>query len=321
MWSDDFFVASILGMIESCDCLLSTFNAQVAQVAQVALCSALCIIYIIHIHTCVCGAGGTVWSDDFFVASTFGMIVRLVVCSDAVLASDFRRATECELVSSRGGYMTDKTKTETETDFFAAALEKGTPGRKASGNAKESAPRVAEVSPAEMVGLLKLKEFESKAESCTKVQITQTRFPSKISCDLAVAGSAGMDVMRAVAIKLGPGKPGVGYSKAQVAALLAKYSRIFGDGSGLCLQTQGWSPALAFPKGQCSKALVEGSELFLGRLDKGIEAGEPAVMSWVETRIAEGVARRAKWQANQDAIAADKAVKKAAEKAAAKAAK
>ena len=213
----------------------------------------------------------------------------------------------------------DTSKTETvvaETDIFAAALEKGKPGRKASGNAKPEVPRVAEVPPAEMAGLLKLKEFHSKGQECDKVQVTQTRFPSKLSCDLAEAGTVGLQIVDAICEKLGPGRKGVGYTANEVAARMAKHSRLFAEGEGLCLQTQAWSPAFACPKGQDAVALKEGATTFLTRLAKGIESGDPGIVAYVETRKEEGIARRAKWEVKQAAAKAAKAEKAAADKAA-----
>ena len=209
---------------------------------------------------------------------------------------------------------------EVTMGMFGKAIEKGTPGRKASGEAKAPEPRLHEVKPAGMVALLKTKEFESKGEECTKVQVTSSRWPFTVSMPLAECAVVGPAIVAAVVEKIGKGRKGVGYSADETAARLAKHSRLFSDGDGLCLLTQAWSPSLAVPKGQDGEAFASGANLFLTGLAKGIESGDAEVKTYVAQRTEEGNERKVKSDAKRElekaARAAEKAKRQADEKAA-----
>lgn len=203
--------------------------------------------------------------------------------------------------------------------MFGKAIEKGTPGRKASGEAKAPEPKLHEVKPAEMVGLLKLREFESKGEECTKVQVASSRWPFTVSMPLTECAVVGPAIVSAIVEKLGKGRKGVGYSADETAARLAKHSRLFSDGAGLCLQTQPWTPALAVPKGQDGEAFAQGAAMFLNGLAKGIASGDAEVKAYVAQRTEEGNTRKTKSDAKREvekqARAAEKARRQAEEKA------
>ena len=201
-------------------------------------------------------------------------------------------------------------------DMFETSIEKKSPGRPASGDAKAPEPKLHELPPGEMSAALKVKEFFSKGEDCTKVQVSFKSWPYTISVPVAELATTGLAVIEAVCVAIGPGRKGQGYDLAECTARLLRQSRLFSDGTGFCAQTQAWSPALAVPKGQDATVLRAAMIDVFTKLAEGIEAQKPSVLKWVETRKAEGIERKTKATAKREAKKAAKLKAEAEAKAA-----